>query len=419
MENLLKLKNEMEYVLFQKIIPFWLQNSIDQTYGGYLTGFDGNGQLNSDENKYIVTQTRMIWGFSYLSDIVPEDQKPRLLAAARQGVDFLLGHMWDSQYGGFVWKTDRQGNVLDSGKVIYGQSFAIYALSQYYINSGDQRGLEYAKKLFDLLQVYAVDTLNGGYYENLESGWSVSPGGKYAGNRKSLDIHMHLMEAFTTLYAAGKEEIHRRKLQETISIILRHMINVERGYGYNQFDLEFNRIPAINIHRTWNADRIAGEALQEPADTTSYGHNVEFSWLLDAAITETGESIERYLPIIKKLLDHSLSYGYDYKYGGVYRDGIATEPAAVKDKEWWQNFESLVGYANGYLRFKDEKYYEALEGTWNFIRNYFMNMDAGESMQMLSRKGETIVPDIGNPWKGIYHTGRALAETVTRIDKML
>jgi len=228
---------------------------------------------------------------------------------------------------------------------------------------------------------------------------------------------MHLMEAFTVLYKASRKEIHRRKLIEVIGVIMTRMVNTESGYGLNQFDAGFKSLPAINIYRTWNADRESNEKIGEPADTTSYGHNVELSWLLQRACEVLGENVYEPEANIKKLLDHSLKYGYDYEYGGIYRDGIANSPALVKDKEWWQNFESMTGYLYGYILYNDKRYLEAFNLTWAFIKKYFIIEKFGESRQLLNRTGKPVISDIGNLWKGIYHTGRALAECISIIEK--
>lgn len=408
-------KREMEKTLFEKIIPFWASRGIDQEYGGYLLNFDENGKPYGGTDKYLVTQTRMLWGFSHLSRWKQGAEKDSLYQHARQGLQFLLNHFWDSRFGGFYWKVSRQGDPIDKAKLTYGETFAIYALSEYYLRFGDKTALEYAEKTFDLLQIYAADTLNGGYYENIEENWERSKDGFYAGDRKSLDIHMHLMEALTTLYQASGKEIHRRKLIESIELIMRHMVNRDIGYGYNQFDVSFHKIPAINIYRTWNAERETNEEISVPVDTTSYGHNVELSWLLDRAFEVLRQETPEYRPVLRKLLDHSLQYGYDFEYGGIYRDGIADKEILVKDKEWWQNFESLVGYLNGYVKYQDEAYAEAFERTWAFVRDNFMNMEVGESRQLLDRQGESIVGNMGNAWKGIYHTGRALSECLERL----
>jgi len=411
-------KNEMKTILSDKMIPFWLEKSVDEKHGGYLTCIDEIGKVSADANKMIVTQTRMLWGFSALGDFVPAKYAARMERAAHMGYDFLIKHFWDGQNGGFRWETARDGALADGGKLVYAQSFAIYSLSEYFLRHNNPAALEYAEKTFDLLQIYAADTLHGGYFENLEQDWSRAAGGVYAGDRKSLDVHMHVMEAFTVLCRASKKEIHRRKLKEAVGVIINHMINKECGYGLNQFDESFKSLPAIDIYRTWNFDRESGETIGEPADTTSYGHNVELSWLLCRArevLRETGGEL---CSIEKKLLDHSLLHGCDYEFGGIYRDGVGNMPALVKDKEWWQNFEALAGYLNGYKVYEDERYLEAFYLTWEFVKKYFIIEEFGESRQLLSRTGEPLISDIGNAWKGVYHTGRALAECVRMIEEV-
>ena len=88
--------NELE----NGIIPFWLKNGIDKEYGGYLTNFDENGIPTGDTNKYIVTQTRMIWGFSALYQMYRKEEYKQ---AAREGVEFFIRNFWDKKFGG--WHT--------------------------------------------------------------------------------------------------------------------------------------------------------------------------------------------------------------------------------------------------------------------------------------------------------------------------
>lgn len=69
-EKLLTVKKEMEGFM-KESVPFWLENGIDKEYGGYLVCFDSKGKLMKElavltpEDKMIVTQTRMIWGFRH------------------------------------------------------------------------------------------------------------------------------------------------------------------------------------------------------------------------------------------------------------------------------------------------------------------------------------------------------------------
>lgn len=410
-----KIYDEICRDLEMGIIPFWSKNGIDKEYGGYLTCFDEQGNPTGDTDKYIIIQTRMIWGLSKLAQHYPE--KPELLEQAKQGVDFFIKYFWDTKNGGWFWKVKRDGTCIDDGKVVYGQTFAIYALAQYAISAKDAAAQKYAEDTFDLLQKYCADTLCGGYFENLENDWSISEPGFAAGDRKSLDIHMHMMEALTTLAELTQKEIHKRKLKECIDVILTHMIDYEYGCGKNQFKTDFTPIPAINIRRTWNAERATGEVIETPTDTTSFGHNLELIWLINYAADVLG--IEPFVKETKLLSAHAVKYGIDHELGGVYRDGTAQGEVLVYDKEWWQNCEALVGLLDVYEVLGNEEYLELFNKNWEFDKKYFINDKTGEWRQLLKKDGSPIITDIGNPWKAIYHTGRAMLECKLRLEKIL
>lgn len=402
--------------LEQAVIPFWLRRAVDPEFGGFRTNFDADGEPLPCPEKYLNTQCRFIWWFSTLCRRYPDE--PRLRAIAQQGFEFLLRYFWDKKNGGWYWKVRADGSFLDSAKIVYGQSFAIYALSQYTSCVGEPQGIEYASLSFDLLQKYAADTLHGGYFENFNTGWEQFSNKQDGVDRKGLDTHMHLMESFTSLYAAAGTDIHRRKLLELLELICSRMINKAHGCGRNQFDAAWNPLPAIAIIRTWNAER-NGPGTSQPLDTTSYGHNVELSWLLHRAIEITGIDATPYLPITRPLIDHAIRDGVDWEFGGIFRDGLPEGPAVVLEKEFWQHAEVLVGFIDAYRRFNEARYLEAAGCTWRFIRDH-MIAPAGEWRTLLSRDGQTAIdPALGNPWKAAYHTGRALMESIDRLRSLL
>jgi len=401
--------------LYDELIPFWDRNAVDKQYGGFLTNFDASGNPLDMPEKYLNTQCRMVWWFSQLNTVMPNEAYQQ---KAEQGIDFLIQYFWDEKNGGWNWKVKKNGSQIDNGKIVYGQSFAIYSLADYYISTGDKRGLEYAEKTFDLLQKYCADTQNGGYYENLESNWAPAPEGYSGGDRKGLDTHMHLMEAFTSLYLASGKEIHKRKLIEIIRLISEKMVDHQSGSGLNQFDLEWNALPAINIKHTWNAER-EGEKPADPTETTSYGHNTELVWLMVRALEAADESIEPYKPIFKKLLNNAVEYGVDFENGGIYRDGLRKGGALVLEKEWWQHTESLVGFLTGYKIFQDVKYLEAFQTIWRFTDGKMINHEVGEWRRLLDREGKVIDGNIGNEWKVAYHSGRSMIECERRLRELM
>jgi mannobiose 2-epimerase len=404
---------ELERQLWDGIVPFWIDRAVDRVHGGYVTGYDDHGAADRRcADKYIVTQTRMIWGFAALAKLRPDDGRFR--AACEQGIEFFVDRFWDGKHGGWRWRVARDGKPVDDAKLTYGQAFAVYALADAYMAIGSTKALDYASRTFDLLQRNAADNLRGGWLENLEADWKPCADGFDGGDRKSLDIHMHLMEAFTSLYQATGDTIHARRLDETIGVILKHMVNPASGAGGNQYDLDFKPLLPLAINRTWNAER-HGETPPAKQDTTSYGHNLELGWLLSRADLALGRPRDHHRDAIEGLVHHALDFGVDWYNGGIFRDGPHHGPATVREKEFWQHAEALPGLLDAFLVTGDERCLDAFNVVWGFATRHMINPDLGEWRVLLSESGEIIDGSLGNPWKAFYHTGRALIESIDRI----
>ena len=122
--------------------------------------------------------------------------------------------------------------------------------------------------------------------------------------------------------------------------------------------------------------------------------------------------------MLRKLLDHAAASGVDWEYGGIYRDGTAAGGALVREKEWWQHAESLVGFLAGYELFGDARFLDAAETIWRFVERYMIIPGVGEWRTLLTREGAPIDGNIGNPWKVAYHTGRAMLECTERLERL-
>ena len=47
-QALLRAKQEIQATLAEKVIPFWLERSVDEQFGGYITSFDENGVFDGN-----------------------------------------------------------------------------------------------------------------------------------------------------------------------------------------------------------------------------------------------------------------------------------------------------------------------------------------------------------------------------------
>ena len=72
--------------LTKNILPFWLNHSIDHTYGGFFTCLDQKGNVY-DTDKFIWLQGRQVWCFSFMYQNV--EANPEWLKLALHGADFL------------------------------------------------------------------------------------------------------------------------------------------------------------------------------------------------------------------------------------------------------------------------------------------------------------------------------------------
>ena len=154
-----------------------------------------------------------------------------------------------------------------------------------------------------------------------------------------------------------------------------------------------------------------------------------------AEIKETAEYALRYSPEeaskVLKTADEAAAQRYMFTLRWdleqtsvpvVFNDEIDWLRQPGDDAEFVYAFNRMrhwICYGEAYAMTGDEKYYDAFIRTWDFDNRYFMNHSVGESRQLLAEDGTPIVAAMGNPWKGIYHTGRAFAECIERLDECM
>ncbi len=409
---------EAEDHLVNELLPFWTTRMMDYDHGGYITHFDEDGKDTGEDEKSLIAQSRSVYTLSSAHRAGYGDGT--FASLSKHGVDFMIDRMWDSDEGGFFWMMDRKGNVKIDKKILYGHSFAIYAMSEYTLATGDPLGIEYAEKTFDLVQKFCSDTYYGGYFEMFERDWALAGPGSQGGDRKTLDVHMHLMEAFTTLYECSGKEVHRRKLLEDIEILLNRMMHPEYKTGIPQFTADWQVAPQIKFDIIWGWDRYAGDGgKSNPTDNTSYGHNAEFAWLLMHALAVLGESTSKYNALLIRIFDHTILNGIDPEFGGVYVEGPHAGGVYDREKEFWQQAEVLIGTLDACLLTGEEKYWDAYRNVHRFVFDKVIHRGIGEWYPLLTRKGEPVWTHMSHSWKVNYHSVRAMIQSIIRLKKLL
>ena len=111
------LRRKVEAELVNGILPFWLNHTIDEQYGGFRGQIANDLTSDPQAPKGLILNARILWTFSKAFSVY---RNPLYLAAARRAYDYISRFFWDRDFGGVYWMLDCEGRPLDTKKRIYG-----------------------------------------------------------------------------------------------------------------------------------------------------------------------------------------------------------------------------------------------------------------------------------------------------------
>jgi len=394
-----KLSTEVSEHLFGHYLPFWCGPALDRENGGWMAWLSNDLKPDRSQPKGLIVNSRILWAFSAVHRVRPE---PAYFEMAERAFDFVMNRFWDAEHGGAFWRLDDTGKVIDDSKKIYGQAFYIYALTEFHLAFGSQAALERAKELFELIERHAHDADFGGYLEVCNRDWSAAGAGarlseKDMAEKKSMNNHLHVLEAYTNLYRVWPEPRVAERLRELIELFLTRILDPHTKHLHHFF----------------------GEQWNVRSDTYTFGHDIEASWLLCEAAEALGDAplLTRVraaaLPMAEVVLKEGFSANGGLCYEG--KSGHIIDPG----RECWPQAEAMVGFLNAYHLGGDAKHLEAARGVWHFIGQNLVDRVHGEWFWRINPDGQ---PDKKLPkvseWKGPYHATRACLETLRRLEQL-
>ena len=387
--------------LREGVLRFWLDHGLDER-GGFWERLDRRGSplLHQSglkrrlwrwagEPKSLIHQSRMTWAFAaaYAFTRLPEYR-----AAAEHGFVFLRERMYDPDYGGWFWLVSQSGRPRVPDKHLLGQSFAMYAMTQLASILHDPRALELARHTSETIERHAHDATNLGYFQAFTQNWQPSSRDQIGmrPGQKSLNVHQHLLEAFTLLYSETKDFAVRQQLEEVLGICLNRIVDPRLGCSRARFDPDWTSLDK----------------------ETSHGHNIELAHLLLRAAEVLGRPRDRRVAEVATALGrHVVRFGFDRQSGGVFDDGPLDEPAAVQPKLWWVQAEALVGFLALFRLNREPVFWTCFEETWKWVRTRQVDAEFGEWYERVGP--EELTKTIrSSPWKDAYHNTRACIEVV-------
>jgi cellobiose epimerase len=392
------LRQRVENELLSNILPFWLKYAIDDQYGGFRGQIANDLTIDPLANKGLILNARILWTFSKAFTVYGDEI---YRDTARRAYEYISRYFLDAQYGGVYWMLDYQGHPVETKKRIYGQAFTVYSLAEYHTATGHAEALASARQIYEAIERASHDRKHGGYFETYERDWTLSGEQRLSAvdmdEKKSMNTHLHVLEAYATLLKAWDDEQLRERLRELIRILLDHIIDRKSHHFIMFFDEDWTR----------------------KSDHISYGHDIEGSWLLCEAAEILGDAAllrevqEEAVRMAQAVYDEAIDADGGLMYEA-NRSGIIDT-----DKHWWPQAEAVVGFLNAYQLSGKEHFRNAAERAWEFIRKYIVDHKYGEWFWKVSRDG---VPSNDqykvDPWKCPYHNSRMCFEVMARLDSM-
>ena len=393
-----QLRAEVSEELTSNILPFWINRMTDPA-GGYYGRIDGNGNLVAGAEKGLILNARILWTFSQAYRILG---KPEYLDAATRAKDYITDHFVDHEFGGAYWSVDSEGKPLDTKKQFYAIAFAVYGLAEYYrATKTSEDALELAIELYRSIEQHSFDSELNGYIEACTREWGkiedMRLSDKDENFAKTMNTHLHILEAYTGLYRVWKDEGLHGQLANLIRIFLDKIIQPDGHLG-------------LFFDENWNLHG----AMQ------SFGHDIETSWLLVEAaevLCESGDPMDRLLYLeclgasrdlaaaaTEGLTSEGMTYEYDPASG--YRKD---------DRDWWVQAEAVVGYLNRWQLAGDPADLERSLAEWDYIKRAIIAPDGEWYWGRRPDASVNLADDRAGFWKCPYHNGRMCMEIISRI----
>jgi mannobiose 2-epimerase len=373
-----------------------MEHAIDETNGGFYGSITNENVADADAPRGLVLNARILWTFS-AAYIFTTNKK--YLEVADRAYHYLTTHFIDKQYGGFFWSVDKYGKPIETKKQVYGIAFCCYAFSEYYQAGRNLHALKHAKDSFCLIEKYAFDKEKSGYYEAFTRDWQTIDdmrlSAKDANEKKTMNTHLHILEAYANLYSACPEENLKKIIQVLLANFSEHIIAPNEKHLGLFFD------------ENWTLK----------STDVSYGHDIEAAWLLVEAANTISDP-----QWIQRTTHYALQLAMGTREGLDKDDGLwyeLVDGKLVKQKHSWPQAEAMVGFFNAWQIGGSKKDLDQSMRSWQFVQQKLVDTKNGEWYWGI--KDDDSVMDgyyKAGFWKCPYHSVRACMEIIKRINSV-
>ena len=382
-----QLAQQYKSELLDRVMPFWMEKSIDKEFGGYFTCLERDGEV-FDTDKFIWLQGREVWMLSTLYNKVEKRQE--WLDAAIQGAEFLKKYGHDGNLN-WYFALDREGNPLVEPYNIFSYTFAVIAFGQLSIATGNQEYADIAKKTFDIV-LSKVD--------NPKGRWSkAAPGAR---SLKSFALPMILCNVALEIESLLDKDFLDKTIETCVHEVMDVFYRPELGLIVEHLGTNNEMVDCMD-----------GRLLNP-------GHAIEAMWFIMDLGKRLGDKA-----LIEKAVKIALAeveYGWDEKFGGIFyfmdRLNRPMQQLEWDQKLWWVHIETLITMIKGYELTGSEECLAWFERIHDYVWSHFMDPEHPEWFGYLNRQGEVLLTLKGGKWKGCFHVPRGLMQVYQSLERI-
>jgi len=392
----------IEKELLGSILPFWMRHTVDRENGGFYGTVNCDLQVEKEAPRAAVINARILWTYSAACRLYGAPYREM----ADWAYDYIVKKFWVAENGGVYWMLDHQGNPISDRKQIYAQAFAAYGMAEYFRATGKPESLELAQRLFHLIEEHSYDPEWKGYLEARGCDWSALAdmrlSEKDLNSPKSMNTHLHVMEAYTNLLRAWKDPELQTKHKELFEVTMDYIVDNSTGHFKLFFDNQWNSL----------------------TDHISFGHDIEGSWLILEAAEVLGDAalIARARELAVTMASAVYKEGLDQD-GSLFYEANSKGAMIDPNKHWWAQAEGVVGFYNAYQVSGEQRFADAAYRIWEYIEDKIVDRVHGEWHAKLKPGGTPYKAEedgdacLVGPWKCPYHNSRVCYEMIERLAK--
>ncbi|MCC6760042.1 MAG: AGE family epimerase/isomerase [Chitinophagaceae bacterium] len=380
-----------------EIVDWWSTHMQDDA-GVFHGRMTHAGAIEPAAVRGLVLYSRLLWTYSAAYSF---RKKASDAATAHRLYQYLRHYFFDPQFGGFYWSVDCEGKCLNDRKQTYGQAFALYAISTYASTFQSEAATAFAMDIFACIEQHCKDLKGGGYIEAFARNFTAIDdlrlSDKDANVSKSMNTHLHVLEAYSSLYHATGNQQVRQAIIDLLQLFQQHIVSPQHFTQHLFFDDDW----------------------QVQSHIISYGHDIEASWLLhEAACCTADKELMQQVASLSVSMAAAAMKGVDDD-GGMWYEQHTNTGVLNKEKHWWPQAEAMVGFMHAYCMGGNERMLEQSVKSWLFICKNLKSDSPGEWHWGIDESGHPMHEDRAGFWKCPYHNSRACIETAQRIGWLL